>query len=102
MEEVETVADRIARNGPLSLKNIKESVITCMGLPIKEGLMREYKLGREVFDSKDAREGPKAFMENATPSSSVSENLSALPIAVGEREVWDGHWRACQITCSQV
>ncbi len=45
MEEVETLADRIARNGPLSLKKIKESVITCMGLSIKEGLMRKYKLG---------------------------------------------------------
>jgi enoyl-CoA hydratase len=67
MEEVETVADRIARNGPLSLKKIKESVITCMGLPIKEGFMREYKLGREVFESKDAREGPQAFMEKREP-----------------------------------
>lgn len=67
MEEVETLADRITRNGPLSLKKIKESVITCMGLPIKEGLMREYKLGREVFNSKDAREGPKAFMGKSDP-----------------------------------
>lgn len=52
---------------PLSLKKVKESVITCMGLPIKEGLMREYKLAREVFDSKDAREGLKAFMEKRNP-----------------------------------
>ena len=67
MEEVETVADRIVRNAPLSLRNIKESVIICTGLTIMEGLMKEYKLGRDVFDSKDAREGPRAFMEKREP-----------------------------------
>ena len=67
MEEAEKVADRIARNGPLAVRNIKESVITCMGLTIEEGLKREYKLGREVFDSKDAKEGPRAFMEKREP-----------------------------------
>ena len=67
MEEAEKVAGRIASNGPLAVKNIKESVITCMGLTIEEGLTREYKLGREVFESKDAREGPRAFMEKREP-----------------------------------
>lgn len=67
MEEAEKVANRIIRNAPLSLKKIKESVITCMGLTIEEGLKKEYKLGREVFDSKDAKEGPKAFMEKREP-----------------------------------
>lgn len=67
MEEAEKVADRIARNGPLAVRNIKKSVITCLGMTIEEGLKREYKLGREVFDSKDAREGPRAFMEKREP-----------------------------------
>ena len=34
---------------------------------MEEGLAKEYKLGREVFDSKDAREGPQAFKEKREP-----------------------------------
>jgi enoyl-CoA hydratase len=67
MAEAEKVARRIAANAPLAVRNIKESVITCMGLTVEEGLKREYKLGREVFDSKDAREGPRAFLEKREP-----------------------------------
>ena len=67
MEEAEKVAQTIIRNAPLSLRNIKKSVIECMGLTIEEGLGKEYTLGREVFDSKDAREGPRAFMEKREP-----------------------------------
>jgi enoyl-CoA hydratase len=67
MEVSEEVADRIARNGPLAVRNIKASVISCIGLTIEEGLKKEYTLGREVFDSKDAKEGPRAFMEKREP-----------------------------------
>ncbi len=67
MKEVRKIANRIIRNGPLSLRNIKKSVIKCMGLTLEEGLNKEYQLGREVFDSKDAREGPLAFMEKREP-----------------------------------
>ena len=68
MSEVEKIADRIIRNGPLSLRNIKKSVINCMGLTIEEGLDLEYRLGQEVFHSRDAREGPLAFMEKREPA----------------------------------
>ncbi len=67
MEEVETIANRIIRNAPLSLRNIKESVTACTGLTIPEGLEKEYKLGWDVFHSKDAKEGPRAFMEKREP-----------------------------------
>ena len=67
MEEAEMVAHRIAANAPMAVRNIKESVITCMGLTVEEGLKKEYRLGREVFDSKDAREGQRAFMEKREP-----------------------------------
>ena len=68
MEEAEKIASRIARNGPMSTRYIKESVIKCMGLTVKEGLEKESVLGRTVFDSKDAKEGPKAFMEKREPN----------------------------------
>jgi enoyl-CoA hydratase len=67
LEEAEKVAYRIIRNAPLSVRKIKESVLASMGLSMEEGLMKEYKLGREVFESKDAKEGPRAFMEKREP-----------------------------------
>ena len=68
MNEVDKIANHIIRNGPLSLRNIKKSVINCMGLTIKEGLDLEYRLGQEVFHSRDAKEGPLAFMEKREPA----------------------------------
>jgi enoyl-CoA hydratase len=67
LEEAEKLANSIVRNGPLSLTKIKESVVMCLGLTMEEGLAKEYQLGREVFDSNDAKEGPRAFMEKREP-----------------------------------
>ena len=67
MEEAESLATRIAKNGPLAVTSIKKSVIGALGLPIEEGLRRESLFGRQVFDSQDAREGPKAFKEKREP-----------------------------------
>jgi enoyl-CoA hydratase len=67
MEEAEKVALRIVKNGPLSVRAIKESVIKCMGLTVEDGLIKESKLGWAVFNSKDAKEGPQAFMEKREP-----------------------------------
>ena len=67
LDEAERIAQRIVRNGPLALRRIKESVIRCAGLSIEEGLAQEQILGREVFHSKDAKEGPRAFLEKREP-----------------------------------
>ena len=66
-EEAEAIAQRIAGNGPLALQRIKESVINCLGLPLEEGLAKEQITGREVFNSEDAKEGPRAFLEKRKP-----------------------------------
>lgn len=67
MEKAEEIAARILKNGPLSVRNIKQSVIECAGISISEGMDREEKLGDEVFASQDAVEGPRAFMEKREP-----------------------------------
>lgn len=67
METAETIALRIAKNGPLAVRAIKESVIKVAGLTIQEGLDEEKKLAAPVFKSKDAKEGPRAFMEKREP-----------------------------------
>lgn len=61
------IAERIAQNGPLAVQAIKRSVQETEGLPEKEALDIEQKIGQPVFQSQDAREGPKAFKEKRTP-----------------------------------
>jgi len=61
------IAERIAANGPLAVQAIKRSVQETEGLPEKEALDIEQKIGQPVFQSDDAREGPKAFKEKRTP-----------------------------------
>jgi len=67
MEEAEKFAAIIAKNGPLAVSAIKQSVKTNMGVPVKEALNREIELALPVFMSEDAVEGPKAFKEKRDP-----------------------------------
>jgi enoyl-CoA hydratase len=67
LDEAERIARSIVRNGPLAVRRIKESVLRCSGLSIEAGLAQEQILGREVFNSKDAKEGPRAFLEKREP-----------------------------------
>lgn len=61
------IADRIARNGPLAVRNIKAAVLAADALPEARAYEREVELGMEVMMSKDAREGPRAFLEKREP-----------------------------------
>jgi len=62
------IADRIARNGPLAVRNIRASVLAADALPEADAYAREVELGMEVMASKDAREGPRAFLEKREPN----------------------------------
>ena len=61
------IADRIARNGPLAVRNIKAAVLAADALPEARAYEREVELGMEVMMSEDAREGPRAFLEKREP-----------------------------------
>jgi enoyl-CoA hydratase len=61
------VADRIAANGPLAVRNIKASVMAALELREEDAFQRELELGMEVMASKDAKEGPRAFLEKRPP-----------------------------------
>ena len=67
LERARAIADRIAANGPLAVRNIKASVLAAEALPEAEAFAREQELGMEVMSSNDAREGPKAFLEKRAP-----------------------------------
>ena len=68
LEKAREIAGRIARNGPLAVKNIKASILAADGLPETEAFKREMELGMAVMASKDAKEGPRAFLEKREPN----------------------------------
>ncbi len=57
------LAGRIAENGPLAVRKIKEAVIRSGGRPLEDAFAIEEECSKEVMRSADAREGPRAFME---------------------------------------
>ena len=61
------IAATVAASGPLAVQNIKASIIAADALPEADAFQRELELGMAVMSSKDAREGPKAFLEKRTP-----------------------------------
>lgn len=65
MDEALALAEKIARNGPLALRIIKESVQT--NLQLSTPFYIESSFGEELFGSEDAVEGPRAFMEKREP-----------------------------------
>lgn len=67
LPEAMRLARRIADNGPLALRAVKETVIGTSGLPLDEAYAMEDAASTTVLASQDAREGPCAFMEKRAP-----------------------------------
>ena len=61
------IADRIARNGPLAVKGILATLRETEALPEEEAFKIEMAHGGTVMSSKDAAEGPRAFLEKRDP-----------------------------------
>jgi enoyl-CoA hydratase len=62
------LADKLAQNGPLAVRKIKEGVVRSSGLPLDQALEIENEVSVAVMTSKDAREGPRAFKEKRKPN----------------------------------
>ncbi|MAE96652.1 MAG: carnitinyl-CoA dehydratase [Deltaproteobacteria bacterium] len=60
-------ARRINANAPLAVQATKESVLRGLGLQLKEAYKVESELAQKVFQSDDAKEGPRAFKEKRDP-----------------------------------
>ncbi len=67
VDEAIKIAERICLNGPIAVKNIKQSVKASANLPQNVAYMIELNHAKNVFGTMDAVEGPKAFMENRKP-----------------------------------
>lgn len=67
LEAADEYADSIVRNGPLAVEKIKEIVTRCRSLPLEQAFYTEEALAHPIFESEDAKEGAKAFMEDREP-----------------------------------
>ncbi len=67
MPKAEEIAAKIAAAGPLAVRKIKEAVLRTSGLPLDEAYRIEDQCVMDVMRSEDAREGPRAFIEQREP-----------------------------------
>ena len=67
LETAQSLADRIAANGPLAVCSIKRAVRACLELPLEQAFDEELRWGARVLASDDAQEGPRAFAEKRPP-----------------------------------
>ena len=68
LDKAREIAARIAANGPLAVKAILKSVRETFGMSEKDAFeQKEMAIGIPIFSSKDAQEGPKAFLEKRKP-----------------------------------
>jgi enoyl-CoA hydratase len=68
MNKALELAGKLAANGPLAVRKIKEGVVRTSGLPLDRALEIENEVSVAVVTSKDAREGPRAFAEKRKPN----------------------------------
>ena len=62
------LAAKLAANGPLAVRKVKEGILRSSGLPLEQAYRVEDEVSAAVMSSKDAREGPRAFKEKRKPN----------------------------------
>ncbi|WP_328858889.1 crotonase/enoyl-CoA hydratase family protein [Williamsia herbipolensis] len=67
LDKALAIADLIAANGPLAVQAILKTIRDTEGMHEEEAFTVDAELGKQVFMSKDAKIGPKAFAEKRTP-----------------------------------
>lgn len=63
MPKAEELARKIAANGPMAVRKIKETVLRAFSVSLEEGFQIENENARLVMATEDAKEGPRAFIE---------------------------------------
>ena len=61
------IAEKICSNGPLAVQAVKQAVIAGVDLPLQRACHFAQNLFDQVFQTEDAREGPRAFAEKRQP-----------------------------------
>jgi enoyl-CoA hydratase len=60
-------ARRITANAPLAVQATKQSVWEGLGMSLRDAYKNESQLSSMIFQTEDAKEGPKAFKEKRKP-----------------------------------
>jgi enoyl-CoA hydratase len=68
MDKAYEFARRITANAPLAVRATKQSVWEGLGMPLKEAYKNESMISSYIFQTEDAKEGPKAFAEKRKPN----------------------------------
>ena len=58
----------ITANAPLAVQATKQSVWEGLGMSLRDAYKNESQLSSTIFQTEDAKEGPKAFREKRTPN----------------------------------
>jgi enoyl-CoA hydratase len=61
-------ARRITANAPLAVQATKQSVWEGLGMSLSDAYRNESKISSYIFQTEDAKEGPKAFAEKRPPN----------------------------------
>ena len=67
LDKAREIAQRIARNGPLAVREILATLRETEAMPEADAFAIEMAHGGKVMSSKDAAEGPRAFLEKRDP-----------------------------------
>jgi enoyl-CoA hydratase/carnithine racemase len=68
LAKAKEIAGVICENGPLAVEAILRTLHETDGMTETEALKHEYEYGWTVFQSEDAKEGPRAFKEKRKPA----------------------------------
>jgi hypothetical protein len=68
LAKARAIAQLICDNGPLAVEAIVRTLHETDGMTETEALAHEYAYGWQVFQSEDAKEGPRAFKEKRKPN----------------------------------
>jgi enoyl-CoA hydratase len=67
LAETESLAARIAANGPLAVRAIKRAVRTTSGFDFERAMATEHAASQTILATADAAEGARAFLEKRPP-----------------------------------
>ena len=67
LEKAYEFARRMTANAPLAVQATKQSVWEGLGLSLSEAYRNESEISSYIFQTEDAKEGPKAFAEKRPP-----------------------------------
>jgi enoyl-CoA hydratase len=67
LPQAKEIASKIAANGPLAVRAVRDSLRACIGLPEAAALRVEASYSLRIQQTEDAVEGPRAFLEKRPP-----------------------------------